>query len=472
MTQTTKAIGPILYLDHVDDQQFHLAALFILPKGAEMPALETSFGQVQPQVLTEYDAATVYRARFSLPPGAQEYRWNGETYPLHLNLQDDTRLAFVSCNGEETGDLDREGSERNVMWARLRAEHRAAPFALLLHGGDQVYADEVTDGHPLTQSWPSSIPDDPGDLSSLHRHLRERFLERYAALYTSPDFAWLAARVPSIMQWDDHDICDGWGSLARRATNSAVGREIFAAAREAYLIFQAAAVDGDLPARFADPHGGHLGWAIHAPGFRLVAPDLRSERTRRQIMGPGGWAFMETQPPLRPDERCILMSSVPLLGPRLSLLEALMIVVPRMQRYEDDLRDQWQSRGHREEWRRMLRLMVEMGRAGQNVIAVSGEIHLATRAVMPLDAGAVLHQLVASGIAHRPPPKGWARFLGALSTLGDDPIAGKHIRIERIPGQAGRYVAQRNYLTLDRRNGAWHACWQLEDSGRSPELAL
>ena len=120
----------------------------------------------------------------------------------------------------------------------------------------------------------------------------------------------------------------------------------------------------------------------------------------------------------------------------------------------------------------MLQLMVQMGRAGQNVIAVSGEIHLATRAVMPLEGDAVLHQLVASGIAHRPPPQGWARFLGALASLGDDPVAGKHIRILRIPGQPGRYVAQRNYLTLDRLSGEWHACWQFEISGRSPALAL
>ena len=45
-------------------------------------------------------------------------------------------------------------------------------------------------------------------------------------------------------------------------------------------------------------------------------------------------------------------------------------------------------------------------------------------------------------------------------------------RIERIPGQSGRYVAQRNYLTLTRRSREWLASWQLEDSGRSPDLPL
>ena len=472
MTAPARPIGPILFLDQLDDAAVHLAALFIAPVDAQLPPILTDGGEVPVQPLAEYRAATVFRARFTLPHDAKAYRWNGETYPVSVNLTGDARLAYVSCNGEEVGDLDREGSERNVMWARLCREHERAPFALLLHGGDQVYADEVTHGHPLTERWPDHIPDTPADLSGLREHLREQFLSRYAALYASPDFARLAARVPSVMQWDDHDICDGWGSLPRSATDSPIGQALFASAREAFLIFQAAAIEGDLPPRFADPQGGHLGWTLRAPGLRLLAPDLRSERTRKRIMGPGGWAMMDAQPPLAADERCIILSSVPLLGPRLSLLETLMMAVPRMQRYEDDLRDQWQSHSHREEWKRILNLMVELGRSGRNVIAVSGEIHLATRATMPLGEGVTLHQLVASGIAHRPPPRSWARFLGALSTLGEGPLPDRQIRIERIPGQAGRYVAQRNYLTLARRGDDWLASWELEESGTSPALTL
>jgi len=472
MTDPAKTIGPILYLDHVAGDLVHLAALFIAPRGAAVPPVEAAGALFPAKPLAEYAAATVHRARFALPQGQAEYRWNGQTFALSLDLHGDARLAYVSCNGEEVGDLDREGSERNAMWERLRAEHGKAPFALLMHGGDQVYADEVTQGHPLSDHWPDRLPDPGADLGDLRRHLRERFLERYAALYASPSFAWIAARVPSLMQWDDHDICDGWGSLARRATESEVGQLLFAAAREAFLTFQAAAADGDLPARFADPQGGHLGWTIRAPGLRLLAPDMRSERTRRRIMGPGGWAMMEDEPPLQGDERLVLMSSVPLLGPRLSLLETLMMAVPRMQSYEDDLRDQWQSHSHREEWRRMLGLLVDFGQTGRNVVVVSGEIHLATRAEMPLQGTAKLHQLVASGIAHRPPPRAWARFLGTLAMLGDDPLPGKHIAIRRIPGQVGRYVAQRNYLVLTRQAGAWQAEWEFEISGRSPALAL
>ncbi len=472
----TSTIGPVLFLDDIENGVLRLSALFITAPDQQPPPIEGASGTAAAMPLARYDHATVWRARFSLPGDrASSYRWNGESFRVAGDFTGDLRLAYVSCNGEEVGDMAREGSERNAMWARLRENHRRQPLALLLHGGDQVYADEVTQGHDLSHDWPARFARDPAPaaLDDLRQHLRERFVERYSALYAAPEFAWLAARVPSLMQWDDHDICDGWGSLRRSRAESAVGQTLFAVARENFLIFQQAATENDLPARFADPAGQHLGWGIHAPELRILAPDFRSERTRRDIMGPGGWAMMQAEAERRMQGHTLLMSSVPLLGPRLSLLEALMVVIPRMQKYEDDLRDQWQSRAHRDEWKRILRLVRDMARRdGHDLTAVSGEIHLATRAVMDLGGGLNLHQLVASGIAHRAPPKAWARTLGALAWLGEDPLPGHHIRTERLPGQRARYVAERNYLLLERESGIWRACWDLEESGPTEPLAL
>lgn len=475
-TLTPSPIGPILILDDVGGGRLWLSALFVAANGETPPAVTTADGDAPAETLARFDTLTAWRARFSLPADRpSSYGWNGETYDVASDLGGDIRIGYVSCNGEEVGDLDREGFERNAMWVRLAEDHRTAPFALLLHGGDQVYADEVTRGHPLSDDWPGSVPRDPSaeSLAGLMHHLRERFMERYVALYASPEFAWIAARVPSLMQWDDHDICDGWGSLPRSRADSAVGRTIFAAARESFLVFQHAACDGDLPRRFADQSGGHCGWRVDLPDLRLLAPDLRSERTRKDIMGSGGWSMMEDEAARRAEGHTFLLSSVPLLGPRMSLFEALMVAIPKMQKYEDDLRDQWQSGTHRDEWRRMLELVRDMARAdGHNVVALSGEIHLATRAVMDLGDGHELHQLVASGIAHRAPPRGWARTLGALSWFGEDPLPGHPIRIERLPGQRARYVAERNYLTLNRTSGEWHARWHLESSGVTAALPL
>ena len=150
-----------------------------------------------------------------------------------------------------------------------------------------------------------------------------------------------------------------------------------------------------------------------------------------------------------------------------------MVAIPSMQKYEDDLRDQWQSRAHRDEWRRMLRLVRDMAlREGHDITALSGEIHLATRATMDLGQGLELNQLVASGVAHRAPPEAWARTLGALSWLGENPLPEHPIRIAPLPGQSCRYTAERNYLLIERESGQWQARWDLETSGLTPRLQL
>ncbi|MFK7743686.1 MAG: alkaline phosphatase D family protein [Roseobacter sp.] len=473
---TSDILGPFLTLDTVDGDQMRLAALFVVPQGVELPPVQLGAEALPAQTLTQIDTVSVQRVRFSVPAGgSSHYHWNGTDYALAGGLGGDMRIAFASCNGEEHGDLDRDLAERNVMWTRLGRAHQAAPFAVLLHGGDQIYADEVTLGHHLSHDWPDKAPKDPAraDLEELRDHLRRGFLQRYCALLADPDFAWLCARVPSLAQWDDHDICDGWGSLQRSRTYSPVGQALFEVAREMALLFQHGTVDGDLPARFHDPKGTHLGWHVDTPGLRLIAPDLRSERTRRQVMGPGGWAMMEDIAKKEAPQHTLIVSSVPLLGPRLSVLETLLVITPRMQKYEDDLRDQWQSRAHRDEWRRMLRLVCDMMHAkGTDVTVLSGEIHLATRATMDAGQGRVLHQLVASGITHRAPPNAWARVLGALAAFGEGPLPGQRIKIQRIPGRKQRYIAERNALVVQRSGAQWQAVWDFEQAGLSEPLDL
>ena len=471
---SSRILGPILVLDDVADGVASYAALFIASEGVEPGAISLDGQDILPQVLARFDSGTVLRARFSHRHDAPfAYRWQGRTYDVAGAFGADLRIAYASCNGEEHGDLDRPDTERNVMWARLRRQHEDRPFALLLHGGDQVYADEVTKGHPLSDDWPDTLPRDPSraDLQDLRHHLREGFFARYRNLYAAPDLAWLAARVPSLMQWDDHDICDGWGSLKRSRTYSPVGQMLFEVAREACLLFQHATVDGDLPGRFADAEGLHLGWSVHVPGLHIVAPDLRGQRTRREVMGESGWAFLERAVAASGEDQLFVMSSVPLLGPRLSLFELALVVFPKMQKYEDDLRDQWQSRAHRASWVRALRTLSEAG-GTRNVVALSGEIHLATRAEMPIAGGRTLHQLVASGVTHRPPPKAWARLLGAVARWGQSPLPGQPIRIRPLPGRSARYTAERNTLSLERSDGAWSARWDLEETGPSPALVL
>ena len=467
----TDRAGPLLHYRGYDEAGVHLAAMMILPDADPAPpSVQIAAGEIMPQRLADVAGLSFWRYDFTLSPDEPGYRLGQDFHQVQTQLVGDIRIAFVSCNGEENGDLDRESDERNVMWSRLVDQHRDSPFALLLQGGDQIYADEVTKDHPLSEDWPEYAKPDPYDaeLDDLANHLRHRFADRYLRVLGAKACRELFASVPSLSIWDDHDICDGWGSLPNELTESSVGKLLFSIARQMYLLFQHGAVEADIPALFWDPTGRNLGWRRDLPGLTVFAPDLRSERTRHRIMGPAGWQAMDALKPT--GQQTIMVSSVPLLGPRLSLMESVMIAIPRMQHYEDDLRDQWQSHAHRDEWRRMLREVLRM-RAEAPFTTVSGEIHLATRAEMG-PAKDLVHQLVASGISHRAPPKLYARCLGVFAGLGEAPLAGHPIRIKPLPGQKHRYVAERNFLTLQRKDGAWTTRWHLEESGITPPLAL
>ena len=91
---------------------------------------------------------------------------------------------------------------------------------------------------------------------------------------------------------------------------------------------------------------------------------------------------------------------------------------------------------------------------------------------MILDDGRIVHQLIASGIAHPPPPTGYAFGLGLLAKFGEDPLAGCHLRMRPLPGEPWAYLAQRNYLDLSKRRQGWEARWYLERTGFTPPLSL
>lgn len=149
-----------------------------------------------------------------------------------------------------------------------------------------------------------------------------------------------------------------------------------------------------------------------------------------------------------------------------------MQLTPRAEEYEDDLRNQWQSRAHRNEWRAFLqRLLAVHKRDDHRVTVLLGEIHLATRGTMAARS-APLHQLAASGITHPPPPWAYSRTLGALARLGESPVPGHPIRLHPLPGQNGIYAAQRNFPVRERRAGPWWAWWELERDEATPALAL
>ena len=464
-----ETIGPILYSRGVDEAGHRVAVLLLVPDGATPPALEPDGAAA---VAAEpLDCLLGWRAfgwRFTLPPDAAGYALGGRFHPVAADLGGDARVGFVSCNGKERGDFDRPQAERNAMWRRLAEHHARAPLGLLIHGGDQIYADGALEAHPDLAAWRDMPPRRAGEVQAtpeMELAATRFFFDCWRRSVTAPAVATLLSQVPSAMMWDDHDIMDGWGSLAAIKQEGPVGQMIFAVARRFFRLFQA----GGLVCADAET----LSAAQAYPGFRVLLPDLRSERRRDRVMGPAGWDFLQKAFDTAPaGDHVFLMSSVPALGPRLSLIEGLHRLVPGAQKYEDDLRDQWQSRAHRQEWRRFLGLMADHMEAAGPVTVLSGEIHLATRGEMRLSGGRILHQLCASGVSHPPAPQAFARALGWLAAVGDQPLPDRPIRLLAPPGMRAIYVAERNVLILSRIGGRWSAQWDFEESGLSPALAL
>ncbi len=473
--QFPERVGPILFFRSCEADRLGLAALLVRPVGESPPVVTDGTRRIEPETLDRRRNRIVLCYEFSIPATGGVYTVDGETFKVAGIHGGDLRIAYVSCNGQERGDDSRRLTERNAMWRRLAQQHEERPLNLLLQGGDQLYADEALDVHPDVRDWANwKTPDRDSrpPLDIVGERLRDFFFERYLNLYRQPVPARVYACVPSLCMWDDHDICDGWGSLAVERLDHPIGKEVFRAAREAFLLFQLGGTAERLPDICRDRQGTTLTWSAQLPGVLLVAPDLRSERRPDRVMGPAGWTAFEASLAGDGETRHIfILSSVPLLGPRLSWVEAAMHLLPRIQKYEDDLRDQWQSHAHRDEWQRMLRTLIDRHERAPPVTVLSGEIHLATRGTMATRRGP-LHQLTASGIAHPPPTPWYGRILGALARLGAAPLPAHPIRLHPLPGRRGIYVSQRNFLILARRSGRWSAVWELEDTGATLPLPL
>src|SRR3546814_15371930 len=102
--------------------------------------------------------------------------------------------------------------------------------------------------------------------------MRRELFRRYLELYSQPQMAWMVARLPTLAMCDDHDICDGWGSLPHERMDSPLGRSLFAVAREFFLLFPQVVAAAGYPPPLADRSAATLGWPLPLPGPATPPP--------------------------------------------------------------------------------------------------------------------------------------------------------------------------------------------------------
>jgi len=206
------------------------------------------------------------------------------------------------------------------------------------------------------------------------------------------------------------------------------------------------------------PEQGGFNALLRLGELGLLVLDLRSERTQGQILAPGSWntifAALDATSGLR---HLLVMSSIPVVHPDLTFVQQALDVLPGQQELEDDLHDQWNSYSHRTEQIRLLHRLLDFAEAnGTRVTILSGDVHVAALGVVEstrrpsrwMNAN-VINQLTSSPIVH-PPPARIVRWL--LERLGAEVRQidrGITLQMLQFPGTDYRFIARRNWLSLD-----------------------
>jgi hypothetical protein len=482
-----RVCGPILGWRGQDGGSWRVSVM-VAHRGGDAPA-ELSYGagdsgqQTAPlQPLGSIGGIDVFAIDLGLPLAPTEqavsYGFAGEEqrWTLVLPAQGQApRIAYASCNGFSLpGDM-KKIADKNALWRDVAREHVRQPFHMLLLGGDQIYADKLWEQIPelarFNERPRAERARRPAGVG-LRRAVERFYADLYASRFSQAEVSEALASIPTLMMWDDHDIFDGWGSYSPEEQASPVFQAIFAAARSAFALFQLQ-TDPASPAGRIPGQSSFNALLRFETGAALVL-DLRSERTQQQILSVESWnavlAAVDASDGLK---HLLVMSSIPVLHPDMSFVERAFDLLPGQQGNEDDLHDQWLSYNHKTERLRFIHRLLDFAEAkGTRVTIVSGDVHVAAlgviqserRPVRYINADAIT-QLTSSAIVHPPPARVVRYFLeqiGSQTQEIDRDIEGE---MQVFPGTNYRFVAERNWMTLDfdDKDRIW-VNWRIENA--------
>ncbi|HET6232169.1 MAG TPA: alkaline phosphatase D family protein [Longimicrobiaceae bacterium] len=360
------------------------------------------------------------------------------------------RVAFVSCNGTYAFTPE---ERRFVVWKKLKHHIDAGDVDMVVHGGDQIYADVIWMKHDNDHTNRGLTPSQTERVAALADQYRGLYLKTWGA----PEVAAVLASVPNAMTWDDHDVYDGWGS--HDDDDHGPQQAFFAAARQAYSEFQVSHSAGPV-----DPASSFLrAWTHGRVGFLLL--DTRSNRmwNRSRVLGDAQIAAAKAWVDANAKglKRLYVVSSIPLVHASVAAALALLKVWPGTEEIEDDLRDSWVASNNRNECQRLVKWLfgVQAANPGLQVTVLGGDVHVAAlaeiRSKLPahLGGGQVpprIFQVTSSGIG-TPPPSGITLKLMKLATGGEIELGTPDIvgRLVRINGSRDVILAQRNFVVLN-----------------------
>ncbi|MFM4963350.1 alkaline phosphatase D family protein [Aeromonas bivalvium] len=381
------------------------------------------------------------------------------------------RIGYASCNGFSDFKLLTSTPAPYAMWDKLAAQHKAHPFSLLLMGGDQVYADSLWTSVPTLKAW-NELDREEKVRRKATRTMVEQLDRFYCELYCKQwgrlEVAFMLARVPSAMMWDDHDIFDGWGSYPEDLQRCEVYQAIYAAAARYFRLFQ---LRGDANGTLLDKALNHHSWRLGFRGYQILALDNRANRTLNQVMSQPQWDQINGALAACDTGHLLVMAGVPVVYRDFSFTEAALDATPWEEELTDDLKDHWRAKSHQGERARLIMRLLDNARLrrrqGQHskTLILSGDVHVGCLGVIQDKREGVVnvHQLVSSGIVHPCPTQ--FQWMGILAMTNDDPEyldENRLIRAELLkPFGAPLYLRTRNFATLlmgsdDKLWANWH----------------
>lgn len=409
------------------------------------------------------------------------------------------RIAFCSCNGF-TDPKSMDGRDPLHLWQRMQALHKQEPFSLLLMGGDQLYCDDLARKEgTFSKLWAWLSPKDKPKAKPTHEEFVQGYFDHYmlgwgrtihdGKEYPHTAMVRMMASVPSIMMWDDHDIFDGWGSYQADEKKTPYYKEAFAAAREAFEVYQIRGASDNrslLDRKVARPR--HYSQAVRFGPYHILVMDNRTNRRVDQIMNDLqwnqiiGWLNRKSAALTTDRNTLLVVSPVPVVYRR---FHDWVSSLPGEHGGEDDLRDHWSHKCHQGERNKLVFHLFNAlkyqsngflgeGQRGEGkfdrVTLLSGDVHVGALGFLErTDAKAEIAQVISSAIIHpEPGPIAWAGLL-ALSRDDDHSIQGQSVVAKMAPPvgvSAGddKYLRCRNFVWLKEGddNKLW-VNWECED---------
>ncbi|CZR50679.1 related to WW domain protein [Phialocephala subalpina] len=306
--------------------------------------------QLKPNPIFTHQRWTFYRYDVDLQMGeGPSDKW---TYAITSHLgctryeflvagRYETNWRFIAHSGNDFA-MNTSVNERSklggigFMWKDILQKNvECGGFHVQLGLGDQIYGDRLWKEIPLLKQWLAmSGKDNRKSAAWTARHeedVSHAYFHYYTSHFDQPYLREAFAQIPHILQIDDHDIFDGFGSYPEYMQSSNMFKNIGRIGIEMYLLFQHHTtleilrnVSTDIDLFTITGTGWHFVKYL-GPAVVVVGPDCRSERNQRQVLaGPtyqGIFPKVATLPPSV--QHCMWMVSVPIVYPRLDTVESI-----------------------------------------------------------------------------------------------------------------------------------------------------